>query len=238
MLRYRFLRTAAFALCVYGVLGLGVSVAMLVVGYSTFSQIAQLQRSLETQRAALVASLQTVSGTLRDTSSATTSFQTSIDQARGAADSASTLANTSAGTFRELAGAMNLQILGVQPLVGLTPQFTRGADQLQQLAISLGATRDALSGNSGEVRRIGTDLAQLQTQLDAIAKTLSQPGILGFGSEALLPFQVAFYGMCLLVILQSAFSIIAGIALYRFERAGLRRATTSVEGARDPVRAW
>jgi hypothetical protein len=35
----------------------------------------------------------------------------------------------------------------------------------------------------------------------------------------MLPFQVAFYGMCLLVFLQSAFSIVAGVVLYRLQRA-------------------
>jgi hypothetical protein len=35
----------------------------------------------------------------------------------------------------------------------------------------------------------------------------------------MLPFKMAFYGMCLLVILQSAFSIVAGVSLYRLQRA-------------------
>ena len=35
----------------------------------------------------------------------------------------------------------------------------------------------------------------------------------------MLPFQVAFFGMCLLVILQSAFAIVLGVVLYRLARA-------------------
>ena len=82
-----------------------------------------------------------------------------------------------------------------------------------------------------------TDMAALlhsefQTQLDALATSLNQPGALGFGTQSLLPFQVAFYGMCLLVILQSAFSLAAGIVLLN-----LRRATTIYVPERDPVRA-
>ena len=141
MLRYRFLRTAAVALEFYGILGLAISAAMLVVGITTFGQIAQLQRTLESQRSSLVDSIHTVSATVRDTATTTASFQTSIDDARGAADSASTLANSSAGTFRSLSDSMNVQIFGLQPLASLAPQFAQSADQLQRLAISLGVTQ-------------------------------------------------------------------------------------------------
>jgi hypothetical protein len=220
MFGYRFLRSAAVALGLYGLLGLCIAAAMLVVGSTTFTQVTTLQKTLESERVALVKSIRTVSGTLRDTASATTDFQRSIDNARTSADQASKLANDSAGTFRDLGVSMNtLTIFGLQPLGGMSPQFDRSADQLQQLAISLGTTREALGQNGADVARVGRDLGQLQLELDAVAASLSQPGVLGFDTQGFLPFQVAFYGMCLLVILQSAFSIVAGITLYRLQRA-------------------
>jgi hypothetical protein len=219
MIRYRFLRTAAIALELYGILGLAIAAAMLVVGITTFQQIASLQRTLDQERASLVASIRTVSGTVRDTAAATGNFQRSIDNARTSADSASSLANNTAGTFRSLASSVDINIFGVRPLAGLAPQFSQSADQLQQLAISLGTTRDALAQNGGDVGRVGNDLSQLQQQLDDVASSLSQPGVLSFGGQPLVPFEVAFYGMCLLVLLQSAFSIVAGVALYRLQRA-------------------
>lgn len=220
MFRYRFLRSAAVALGLYGVLGLLIAAAMLVVGISTFGQVTSLQQTLESERLALVRSIRTVSGTLRDTAGATSDFQMSIDNARGAADQASKLANDSAGTFRQMgSSAAVISILGFQPLAGIAPQFTSSADQLQQMAISLGATRDALAQNRSDVQRVGADLSDLQVQLDAVAASLSQPGLLGLEPQGLLPFQVAFYGMCLLVILQSAFAIVAGVVLYRLQSA-------------------
>jgi len=220
MVRYRFLRSAAVALCAYGVLGLFISVAMLVVGSTTFGQIQTLQATLENERVALVKSLRTVSGTLQDTAGATADFKRSIDSARGAADQASRLANDSAGSFRDMGASLGaISILGFQPLAGVTPQFAHSADQLQQLAISLGATRDALAQNGMDVQRVGADLSLLQAQLDIVAASLSQPGVLGLDTRGMLPFQLAFYGMCVLVILQSAFSIVAGVVLYRLQRA-------------------
>jgi hypothetical protein len=220
MFRYRFLRSAAVALGAYGVLGLIIAAAMLVVGLSTFSQVASLQRTLESERTSLVQSIKTVSGTLHDTAGATTNFQQSINQARAAADQASSMANSSAATFRALGGEVTgLTFFGLQPLAGMAPQFNASADQLQQLAVSLGGARDALAQNGSDVQQVGGDLNRLQVQLDAVARSLSQPGVLGLDAQSLLPFQVAFYGMCLLVLLQSAFSIVAGIVLYRLSRA-------------------
>jgi hypothetical protein len=247
MVRYRFLRSAAIALGVYGVLGLLIATSTLVVGISAFGQVAGLQATLEAERVSLVQSIRTVSGTLRDTSGATINFVRSIDSARTSADQASLLANDSAGTFRSLGTQVSaVRILGFQPLAGLGPQFDTSADQLQQVAIQLGATRDALAQNGSDVQRVGKDLAQLQTELEAVATSLSQPGVLGMESQSLLPFQLAFYGMCLLVTLQSAFAIVAGVTLYRLQRALgpgealfplVRTATTSDAAERDPVRA-
>jgi hypothetical protein len=220
MFGYRFLRSAAVALGLYGLLGLFIAVAMLIVGSATFTQVTMLQRTLESERVALVKSIRTVSGTLHDTAAATTDFQRSIDNARISADQASKLANDSAGSFRDLGTTLKtLSIFGIQPLATLGPQFDRSADELQQLAISLGTTREALAQNRTDVQRVGNDLDQLQIELDAVAASLGQPGVLGFDAQGVLPFQVAFYGMCLLVILQSAFSIVAGIALFRLQRA-------------------
>ena len=220
MVRYRFLRSAALALGAYGVLGLFISAAMLVVGTTTFGQVQRLQATLENERVALVQSIRTVSGTLKDMAGATADFKRSIDSARGAADQASRLTNDSAGTFRAMGATLGaISILGFQPLASVTPQFASSADGLQQLAISLGVTRDALGQNGTDVQRVGSDLSLLQAQLDIVAASLSQPGVLGLDTKGMLPFQVAFYGMCLLVFLQSVFSIVAGVVLYRLQRA-------------------
>jgi hypothetical protein len=259
MFGFRFLRSAAVALCLYGVLGLLIAAAMVVVGSATFTQVTRLQTTLERERGSLVRSIRLVATTVQDTASSTTDFDRSIEGARTSADTASKLANDTAGTFREMSQSLNIQIFGLQPLASIAPQFDAAASQLQQLAISLGSTRDALGSNRAEVRRVGSDLAQLNRELQAVATSLDQPGVLGLGTQALLPFQLAFYGMCLLVVLQSAFSIVAGIALYRLQRAmgttqplfpflarpalpapdGLRTATTTAANgdAHDHVRS-
>ena len=218
MFRYRFLRSAAVALALYGVFGVFTAAALLVVGASTFRQVGELQQSLDGERVSLVQSIRSVSKTVSDTAASTDDFTTSIDGARAAAATASTLANQTAGTFRQLASGLDIQILGLRPFAAVGPQFNQSADQLQQLAISLGTTRDALAQSRTDVRSVGSDLLQLQRQLDGVANALERPGILG-ATQQLLPFQVAFYGVCLLLLLQSIFSLVAGVALFRLSRA-------------------
>jgi hypothetical protein len=220
MLGYRSLRAAAIALGLYGLLGLFIAAAMLVVGIATFNRVIALSTTLEIERRALVDSLRTANATLRDTATSTMDFQRSVDTARQAANQASKLANDSAGNFRDLGTTLrSISVFGVQPLGALSPQFDQSADQLQQLAITLGTSRDALAQNGNDIGRVSADLTLLQGQLSSVATALDRPGVLGVDAQALLPFQIAFYGMCLLVILQSTFAIVVGIVLYRLSRA-------------------
>jgi hypothetical protein len=242
----RFLRFAAIALIVYGILGLAVAAAITVVGISAFRQLNAMVGSLDQERDALVQVIRTASAAVRDSAAATSDFQTTIGNAADVADQASRLANDSAGTFRELSTTFaSLNIFGVQLLAGIAPQFSRSADQLQQIAISLGATRDALGQNRIALERVGGDLGQLQTQLDLIASRLSQRGNLGLDPRSLLFFQLTFFGLCLLVLLQSAFSLVAGVALHRLRQTlgqeplfPVRTATTIDEGDGGRARVY
>lgn len=220
MFRTRFLGIAALALGIYGLLGLLIGLAMLVVGITTFSSIDTLSKTLEGERASLVHSIRTASVTLGDAGAATANFQTSVQSVRVAADQASGLANDSAGTFRDMGGQMRaINLFGISPLANLAPQFDHSADQLQGLAIALGTTRETLAQNQSDIGKIGGQFGTLRTQLEDVANSLDKPGVLGLDTRGMLPFQVAVYGMCLLVILQSALSIVAGITLSRLARA-------------------
>ena len=74
MFRYRFLRGTAVALCAYGVLGVVVTLAMLVVGVATFAQVRALQASVDRERGSLVSSIRTVGATVRDAATSLAMF--------------------------------------------------------------------------------------------------------------------------------------------------------------------
>lgn len=218
MRRRALLRTAAIALIFYGILGLFVAAAMALVGYVTFSELDRLRTALDGERGALVSTLRTVASTLGSSASATTGFESSIEGGRGSADTGSRLAFETSVSFRQLAQGLDVQVLGVQPFAGLAPQFVQSADQLEQLAIALGTTRDSLAQNQRDVAQVGRNLEALQTQVATAADALDRALGLMSTRQQLLPFQVAFYGVCLLFALQSVFSFIAGWALAREAR--------------------
>ena len=62
MFQTRYMWSAALALGAYGVFGLVIAAAMLIVGYSTFNQVASLQQTLESERLTLVQSIRTAAG--------------------------------------------------------------------------------------------------------------------------------------------------------------------------------
>jgi hypothetical protein len=235
MFGYRFVRLAAVVLGLYGVLGIAVAAATLVVGYWTFDQIMAVQRSVETQRIAIVQSIRTVSTAVQTAGNATTDVRRSVETARGAADQASILANDSAGTFRDMSANLgSLTIFGLQPLTALAPQFDKNADQFQQLAITLGNTREALGQNSADIQRVGGDLTQVKAQLDGLAVSLDQPIVFGLGARGMLPFQIAFFGICLLIGIQSAMSIAASLVLFRLQLAMSRQSLVVVARSETP----
>lgn len=221
----------------YGVLGLLVSIALLAVGHSTFDRIHQFSVALDSERAAVASSVSTVSSTLADTTSGTAGVRTSLESARDAADAASQLAAQTASTFQATAQGLNVEVFGVQPFAQVVPQFDTSATDLQQLSGILGNTRDALSANDQQVAQIGTDLSQLQQQLNAMSTTLNDATAFGDIGQTLVPFEVAFYGVCLLLILQSLFGIALGLALLGPTRGGWRSYLPAPAELGEPVAA-
>lgn len=239
MSRAAFGRLAGLALVLYGILGLFVALAVVIVGTIVFERVQDLAHQLDAERVAVANSLQTAANTVHDTSAGVGSFQQTIGGAQQAADQSSQLAFNTGVSFRQMADQMNVQVFGIQPFASVIPQFQQSADQLTQLAITLGDTRDSLKQSSANVQQTATDLNQLESQLRGMSSTLQGATAYGAMGQQLLPFQVAFYGMCLLVALQSLFSIIAGFALMRLTQPAPTQRIAVVESANpssDPVR--
>lgn len=218
MQRGFFLRPAALALQVYGIVGLFVAVAMAMVSYATFEQVERLRLSLNAERIALTESLRAVSATTASAVIASANVETSVLTARDAADAAAGLAADSALSFRSLAQSLNFQIFGLQPFTTVTPQLETTAQQLDQLGTQLLTTGDALEQNAADVQRLSRDLALVEQQVNEVAEGFSRATNLLASPAELLPFQVALYGMCALFALQSIFSFVAGLVVQRYYR--------------------
>ncbi len=215
MRRPSLLHTAAVALVGYGVLGLLVAAAMFAVGTTFLAQLQQWAAPVDQQRGSILQTLRGASLTLGDASDASRDLRTSINSARSSATAGADLARSSAASFRSLEQAMQVTVFGLQPFGAAAPQFGQTAGQLEQTATALDDTARSLSANANDVSRLGTDLATLRRQTDTLASALDSAPLLSGAPASLGLFRIAFYGMCLMVALQSLFSLIAGGALLR-----------------------
>jgi hypothetical protein len=226
------LRLSGTFLVVYGLVGLAVAVLLLWVGNATFTRVLALTSQLDTQRVAVAGSLDTVATTLADTGNGTQGIQQSVDEARQAALAASQLAAQTAATFDATAQGMNVQIFGLQPFAQVIPQLQSSSVQLQQLSGVLSSTGDALAANNRQISQVSADLNQLEQELHSASSTLRGATALTSMGAALMPLELAFYGLCVVVIMQSLFGILLGMLLVS-SRA--RRAVRWTPGAHHHV---
>ena len=180
----------------------GVGLAAAVLGAAlVMPQLARLDEVLGRSDDALA----TAATAARRASDAFDGFDASLDDAVAAAGEAAGLASRSATTARGLAAAMQLTILGTQPLIGLAGSFEQSAQDLEGLGGSLATMGTALGQNR-------SDLAALETADTSAGRrtwaALAQPARV----PAIMPIGV---GLLLLLALQSAGVLLVGLALRR-----------------------
>ena len=157
-------RLVAWALIVYGVLGLALVVAGAMTGFGVAGRVEEL--ATEADGTLLAAS--------RATEAAADSFSSvdgSLTEAQASSDSAAELAREASSTLRELASAMELSVLGAQPLLPLASDFNDSADLAEELGLTLDGVGSSLDATRTDVSRIGDELGVLADELSALRDT-------------------------------------------------------------------
>ncbi len=150
----------------------------------------------------------TLSAASRATDAAADAFQnvdSSLQEAVASADAASVLAREASGTLRSLAVAMDISILGTQPLAQLADDFTASADQAEALA----GTLDGVGASLGDTR---TDVALIGPELSALGETPD-------ASSAAGPLRLFVVLLLVWLLMQAAGSLAAGFVLLRSSAA-------------------
>lgn len=154
-------RALGTLLVAYGVFGLVLTVAGMVVGFDLAARVERLTGTAG----------ETIQAAARATRAAGDSFasvDSSLSESQSAAGSAADLARDASSTLDSLAVAMDLSIFGAQPLQPLGAQFSASADQAEQLAGTLDTVSSSLSDTRTDVASIGTELATLASRLEAL----------------------------------------------------------------------
>jgi hypothetical protein len=194
-------RTTGRLLIAYAILG------FVLVAFGAFTGLelaAQVERLSGTADQAL-------SAAARATEAAADSF-TSVDGSLGdaqtSADAAAGLAREAAGSLRSLAAAMDVSILGTQPLQGLAVAFEANADQADALAGTLDTVGGSLGDTRTEVARIGPELSSLSEEL----RTLGTEPEAAAAAPGLRMFVVL---LLVWLVMQAFASLVAGLVLLR-----------------------
>jgi phage-related tail protein len=194
-------RTTGRLLIAYAILG------FVLVAFGAFTGLelaAQVERLSGTADEAL-------SAAARATEAAADSFTAvdgSLSDAQTSADAAAGLAREAAGSLRSLAAAMDVSILGTQPLQGLAAAFETNAGQADALAGTLDAVGGSLGDTRTEVALIGPELSSLSEEL----RTLGTEPEAAAAAPGLRLFVVL---LLVWLVMQAFASLVAGLVLLR-----------------------
>ncbi|CAN5436901.1 hypothetical protein BH20CHL6_BH20CHL6_13580 [soil metagenome] len=217
--RRRWLRLAAILFVLYGLSGyalLGFSGASIA---QPLDGIGELSVSIEDQRAALLRSLEETGETIGGAAQGIRNVDASLDQAQQSSQRAAGLARDVSFTMNEIATAMNVEILGVQPFVQVVPAFQRAGQQLNDLGTDLDAIATAVGQNSADAQGTADNLVQLRATIGELAETVDEGPSIELSSDALRAIRLALFGLIAWMLVFATGSILLGVALWRWAGA-------------------
>ncbi len=191
----------AWALIVYGVMGL-----LLVVGGAVIG----LDAAARVERLTLTAggTLDAATRSTRAAAESFTSIDSSLSEAGASADAAAVLAREAGATLDSLAVAMQLSVFGAQPLISLADEFATSADQAVGLADQLDSVGGSLDDTRADVAVIGVELETLSRELEALRGSATGDG----GSP---PLRLLIGLLLAWMAMPAVGAIVFGVALLR-----------------------
>jgi hypothetical protein len=199
-------RVLAWALVLYGAAGLALAVTGAGIGLDLATRVERLAADADG----------TLAAAARATRAAADSFEnvdSSLSDAQDSAAAASALSRDASGTLRSLALAMELSVLGSQPLLPVAEEFATSADQAADLADTLAVVGDSLGDTRTDLVVVGTELGRLADRLES----LRSAGGADDGSD---PPPLRLFVILLLVwlLLPAIAALVTGLALLRRTR--------------------
>lgn len=224
MVRQQVLRAAAVGLIVYGLFGFVLVALGFTIARTTFDEVGLLRRSLDAQRTGLVGSLRATAATLGTISTAFDNVESTLAEARESSRQASELARGMSRTMGGLAGAAQVQILGLAPFGQLGEGFGQAADQMRQLGDDLDRMGSALGKNAGDLGTVRASLTEMRRHVDILAGAFDAMPMVGTAHAEMHPFRLAIYGLLVWLAGQALVSVLLGAVLFERAQARLREA--------------
>lgn len=168
------LRLLGTLLIGYGVTGTVLLAVLAASIAAPLDEIGELAESVGEWRAAALEALDEASQASRETSSTVRGMDASLIEAKGATDRASSLSAGMAQTMRELGAAMQIDIFGVQPLIGLVPGFDASAQNLDLLSGDLADIGVALETTRQDATSVATNIDDLAEAVEELRLAMAE----------------------------------------------------------------
>lgn len=194
-------RALGWALLAYGIVGLALVVVGALGGLEMADRIENLAVSADSTLAAAQRATEA-------TAESFTGVDESLGEGEASADAAAILAREASATLQSLSVAMNISILGTQPLRPLAADFADSADQASALADTLDGMGASLSDTRADMVAIGSQIEALATELEALRDASST-------EDAAPPVRLFVTIVLVWLGLQALGALIAGLAFLR-----------------------
>jgi uncharacterized protein YoxC len=217
--RRRGLRILGSVLVGYGLTGIALFGIVLAALGPPIVAVGSLSTSLEQERQEVLDTLTRASDTITQTAAGVRGMDTSLDRAQAATNQASGLSSGMADNMHGLAQAMNVSVLGIQPLAGLAPSFEQSAASFETLGQDLDDIATALGDNRQSVQSVAASLDQLGVSVARLTTSIRTGPAFSLGADGSLDaLRIATLAVLLWLSLAALGCVVAGIACWRLAR--------------------
>lgn len=211
--RRRRLRLLGLGLVAYGALGVGLFVVIALSTGGPLERARELSAAVETQREALIESLDQAELTIRQMSGSVERMDDSLSEAGTATDRASLIAQGVQASMFQLRDAMALSIFGAQPLIGLAAGFDQAGQQLGLLSEDLSAVGSALDVNRDDVVLTASNMTLLAESVGELTETVRDGPRVELSLATLDAVRLSIYAVAAWMALFAAGCVGAGLYL-------------------------
>jgi prefoldin subunit 5 len=211
----RGLQLFGLALIVYGLVGIGIFVAVAVAVDRPLDRIQRVSESIESQRDALVASLDQAATTIESMATGVTGTNDSLGEVTASIERAAQIATGVSGSMYQLRDSANVTIFGQQPFAGLSGAFDTAGTQLIALSENLAAIEAAVEGNRADVTTISANLSELAESVGALSTEVENGLGVDISPASINNLRLGIYAICGWLVVFGVFCVFGGLYMIR-----------------------
>jgi hypothetical protein len=210
--RTTFFRLLGVALVIYGAIGLAAALYAHGLVRDAFASARELGSVADDKQRAL-RSLQSISTTLADASTASANMRSSFQESQTSLKTSAEVASDVAVAFQQVANTAGFTVFGYQPLAPVAQPFQNSSDRLEKLSEDLTRTSAAVGANANDAQRLAGDFSRMKADIDDLARTVERLPSDPTSGEGAHRLETALSAMLVWIGLQGLAALFGGLAL-------------------------